>query len=92
MNIIQYINNPLKTASNDDRALEILNTKCSGYYITDTPTKDSILLKERFGIDTVLVDNMLYFSITEEIVNLNEQDTLYNEIESIGLKKEHFII
>ena len=92
MDILEYINTDIKTAPSIDKALEILDTMCSGYYHTETPVKDHKIIKERFGVDSVLAEGALVFNVTSEMVSLVENDTLENELEKIGLDKKRFEI
>ena len=92
MDIIDYINTNIKTASSIDEAIEMLNTMCSGLYYSDSPTRDYNILKERFGVDPVLVDKTLVFNVTTEMVDLVNNDMLIEELETIGLDKNKFEI
>ena len=92
MDILDYINTNIRTASSIDEALQVLDTMCSGCYYTDTPVKDYKIIKERFGVDSVLAEGALVFNVTSEMVSLVENDTLENELEKIGLDKKRFEI
>lgn len=92
MDIINYINTNIKTASSIDEAIEMLNTMCSAWYYSDSPTRDYNILKERFGVDPVLVDKTLVFNVTTEMVDLVNNDMLIEELETIGLDKNKFEI
>lgn len=92
MDIIDYIDTDLKEADSIDDALKILDTMCSATYKTFSPVKDHKLLKERFGVDSVLVDDTLVFNVTSEMVSLIEDDTLEDALVSIGLDRDRFEI
>ena len=93
MNLLDYINNPLRVEDSIDKAMESLDSMCIATYTTSTPQKDSIILKKRFGIETCFVkENTLVVPITSEMVNLNMNDTILDEIEKIGLDKNNFEI
>ena len=92
MNLIDYINSTIRTADSIDEAMRMIDTMCSATYKTSTPTKDHKILKERFGVDSVLVDDTLVFNVTSEMVDLVENDTIGNVIEQIGLDKNKFEI
>lgn len=92
MNIIEYINNPMRTAVTIDQALMLIDSKCSAEYDTLTPTKDSKILKDRFGVECVLVDKTLVFNVTEEMVKLVNEDRMNESIKNLGLDIKKFRI
>jgi len=92
MNLIDYINSTIRTADSIDEAMRMIDTMCSATYKTNTPTKDHKTLKERFGVDSVLVNDTLVFNVTKEMVDLVENDTLESELDMIGLEINRFEI
>lgn len=92
MDIIDYINIKIRQASSIDEAMKILDTMCSGWYYSDSPTKDYKIIKERFDVDPILVNRTLVFNATKEMVDLVNNDTLKEELEKIGLDKNKFEI
>lgn len=93
MDIIGYINSPLKEVKSIDEAMEVLDSYCIALYKSETPHHDFIILKERFGIDACITENnTIIIPVTKEMVNLNNEDLLLKEISKIGLDKNNFEI
>lgn len=92
MDIIDYINTKMRIAESEDEAIKMLDTMCSATYSTDSPVKDYNIIRERFGVDAVLVGKTLVFNVTKEMVDLVENDTLESELDMIGLEINRFEI
>lgn len=93
MDIIRYINNPLKEVKSIDEAMEVLDSYCIALYKSEVPYHDFIILKERFGITACISEgNTLVIPVTKEMVELNNEDLLLEEISKIGLDKNSFEI
>lgn len=92
MNIIEYINNPMRTAVTIDQAIMLLDHRAVAEYDTLTPTKDAKTLKERFGVESVLVNRTLVFTISDEMEKLYNEDRLNESIERLGFDLKNFRI